>query len=259
MAGMKKKRYLEYLEPLQIRLCELQRAIQQSGQRLLVLFEGRDTAGKGGAINCFSQVLNPRFCRVAALPKPNERERSQWFFQRYVAELPAAGEIVLFDRSWYNRGGVEKVMGFCSEAEYRRFLLQVPSFEKLLVDDGIILLKYWFAVDQEQQEQRFAERVLDPTKRWKISPIDLAARDKYDDYTSARDAFFKASHTAWAPWHVVDANDQRRARLNMIAHVLATLPAAKPGEPPLELPRLKRRRLGRDVIGAEANLVPETY
>ncbi len=259
MAGLKKKRYLEHMEPLQIRLCELQRAIQQSGQRLLILFEGRDTAGKGGAINCFTQVLNPRYCRVAALPKPDERERSQWYFQRYVAELPAAGEMVLFDRSWYNRGGVEKVMGFCTEVEYRRFLTQVPSFEKLLVDDGIILLKYWFAVDQEQQEERFAERVLDPTKRWKISPIDLAAREKYDDYTSARDAFFKVSHTAWAPWFVVDANDQRRARLNMIAHALATLPAAKAGEPVLELPRLKRRRLGQDVIGAEAILVPETY
>lgn len=259
MAEMKKKRYLECLQALQVRLCALQSAIQRNGQRLLILFEGRDTAGKGGAINCFTQVLNPRFCRVVALPKPSERERSQWYFQRYVAELPAAGEIVLFDRSWYNRGGVEKVMGFCTEAEYRRFLTQVPSFERLLVDDGIILLKYWFAVDQQQQEERFAERVNDPTKRWKISPIDLAAREKYDDYTSARDAFFKASHTAWAPWYVVDANDQRRARLNMIAHVLATLPAAKASEPALALPALRRRKLGQDRIGAEAIPVPDSY
>lgn len=259
MSEIKKKRYLEALKPLQVRLCELQRAIQQNGQRLLILFEGRDTAGKGGAINCFSQVLNPRLCRVVALPKPDERERGQWYFQRYVAHLPAAGEIALFDRSWYNRGGVEKVMGFCSEAEYQRFLLQLPSFEKLLIDDGIVLLKYWFAVDQEQQEQRFAERVLDPTKRWKISPIDLAARDKYDDYTRARDAFFKVSHTEFAPWYVVDANDQRRARLNMIAHVLDRVPAAATSAPPLPLPPLKRRRLGRDLIGAEAIAVAEVY
>jgi len=256
---MKKKEYLEHLEPLQVQLTEMQRWVLHSGQRVVVIFEGRDTAGKGGAINCFTEVLNPRYCRVVALPKPNDRELSQWYFQRYVAHLPAAGEIVLFDRSWYNRGGVEKVMGFCTDAQYQRFLAQAPVFEKLLVDEGITLLKYWFAVDQEEQEKRFAERVEDPIKRWKISPIDIAARSHYDDYTTARDAFFKVTHTRHAPWHVVDANDQKRARLNMIAHLLDTLPDLKVPEEKLDLPALKRKRLGKDVIGAKAVMVPEKY
>lgn len=256
---MKKKKYLEHLEPLQVQLSEMQRWVQHTGQRIVVIFEGRDTAGKGGAINCFAQVLNPRSCHVVALPKPNDRERSQWYFQRYIAHLPAAGELVLFDRSWYNRAGVEKVMGFCSDAEYARFMDQVPIFEKLLVDEGIILLKYWFSVDQEEQEQRFAERAEDPMKRWKISPIDIAARAKYDDYTAARDAFFKATHTRHAPWYVVDANDQRCARLNMISHLLDALPEFKVPEEKLELPPLKRKRLGTDVIGAKAIEVPAKY
>jgi polyphosphate kinase len=259
MGQMKKKEYNEHLEPLQVQLTEMQRWVQHSGQRIVVIFEGRDTAGKGGAINCFSQVLNPRSCHVVALPKPNDRERSQWYFQRYIAHLPAAGELVLFDRSWYNRGGVEKVMGFCSDAEYARFMEQVPVFEKLLVDEGIILLKYWFSVDQEEQEKRFAERAEDPMKRWKISPIDIAARARYDDYTAARDAFFKVTHTRHAPWFVVDANDQRRARLNMITHLLETLPDFKVPDEKLDLPPLKRKRLGRDVIGAKAVEVPAKY
>jgi polyphosphate kinase len=259
MGQMKKKEYNEHLEPLQIQLSEMQRWVQHSGQRIVVLFEGRDTAGKGGAINCFAQVLNPRSCHVVALPKPNDRERSQWYFQRYVAHLPAAGELVLFDRSWYNRAGVEKVMGFCSDAEYARFMDQVPIFEKLLIDEGIILLKYWFSVDQEEQEKRFAERAEDPMKRWKISPIDIAARAKYDDYTATRDAFFKITHTRHAPWFVVDANDQRRARLNMIAHLLHTLPDFKVPDEKLDLPPLKRKRLGKDVIGAKAIEVPAKY
>jgi polyphosphate kinase 2 len=259
MASMKKKQYLEHLQPLQQQIVEMQRWIQHSGQRAVIVFEGRDTAGKGGAINCFAEVLNPRFCHVVALPKPTERERTQWYFQRYVPHLPAAGELVLFDRSWYNRAGVEKVMGFCTDDEYQRFLLQAPVFEKLLIDDGILLLKYWFSVDQEEQEQRFAERVADPMKRWKISPIDIAARSKYDDYTAARDAFFKVTHTRHAPWYVVDANDQRRARLNMIAHVLDALPDFKVPDEKLDLPPLKRKRLGRDVIGAKAVTVPAKY
>jgi polyphosphate kinase len=259
MAQMKKKEYNEHLEPLQIQLSEMQRWVQHTGQRIVVIFEGRDTAGKGGAINCFSQVLNPRSCHVVALPKPNDRERTQWYFQRYIAHLPAAGELVLFDRSWYNRAGVEKVMGFCSDAEYARFMEQVPVFEKLLVDEGIILLKYWFSVDQEEQEKRFAERAEDPMKRWKISPIDIAARARYDDYTAARDAFFKVTHTRHAPWFVVDANDQRRARLNMITHLLDTLPEFKVPEEKLDLPPLKRKRLGKDVVGAKAIEVPAKY
>lgn len=259
MAEMKKKQYLEHLQPLHEQLCEMQRWVQSTGQRVVVIFEGRDTAGKGGAISAISEVLNPRGCRIVALPKPTERERSQWYFQRYIEHLPAAGEIVLFDRSWYNRGGVERVMGFCSDAEHKRWLAQTPLFEKMLIDDGIMLFKYWFSVDQEAQEQRFAERLEDPLKRWKISPIDLAAREKYDDYTSARDVFFKATHSRHSPWFVVDANDQKRARLNMIAHLLEQLPDQKVAPEPLQLPPLKRKRLGKDRIGTAATPVRERY
>ena len=259
MAEMKKKEYVELLHPLQVQLCEMQRWIQATGQRIVVVFEGRDTAGKGGAISAIAQVLNPRGCRVVALPKPTERERTQWYFQRYVEHLPAAGEIVLFDRSWYNRGGVERVMGFCSDPEYKRWLVQAPEFEKMLVDEGILLFKYWFSVDQTHQEERFAERLDDPLKRWKISPIDLSAREKYDDYSAARDAFFKVSHTRHAPWFVVNANDQKRARLNMIAHMLDQLPDKKIAPEPLTLPPLKRKRLGKDKLGVKATLVRERY
>ncbi len=257
MSTLKKKEYAEHLQPLQEHLCEMQRWVQSTGQRIVIVFEGRDTAGKGGAINAIAQVLNPRGCRVIALPKPSERERSQWYFQRYVEQLPAAGEIVLFDRSWYNRGGVERVMGFCNDAEHKRWLTQTPQFEKMLVDEGILLFKYWFAVDQEEQEKRFAERVEDPLKRWKISPIDIAARAKYDDYTAARDAFFKVTHSKHAPWFVVDANDQKRARLNMIAHLLEQLPDQKVAPEPMTLEPLKRKRLGKDTIGAPAILVKD--
>jgi polyphosphate kinase 2 len=259
MGEMKKKQYLEHLQPLQVDLCEMQRWVQATQQRVVVIFEGRDTAGKGGAIGAIAEVLNPRGCRIVALPKPSERERTQWYFQRYVEHLPAAGEIVLFDRSWYNRGGVERVMGFCSEREYERWLAQVTEFERMLVDDGILLFKYWFSVDQEEQEKRFAERLEDPLKRWKISPIDIAAREKYDDYTAARDAFFKVTHTRNAPWYVVDANDQKRARLNMIAHLLAELPDTKVAPESLSLPPLKRKRLGSDRIGVKATLVKSRY
>jgi len=258
MKPIKKKKYLEALEPLQIQLCEMQRWLQATGQRLVVLFEGRDTAGKGGAINCFTQVLNPRYCRVAALPKPSERERSQWYFQRYVEHLPAAGEITLFDRSWYNRAGVEHVMGFCTEAEYRRFLVDCPTFECMLVGDGVLLYKYWFSVDQQLQEERFAERVDDPVKRWKISPIDLAAREKYQDYAKARDAMFRATHIPEAPWHVVNANDQRRARLNMIQHLLDALPDRKIPLEPLELAPLKGKPAKERVRGPSI-AVPSRY
>ena len=259
MAELKKKKYAELLKPLQQHLCEMQQWVQATGQRVVVVFEGRDTAGKGGAITAISQVLNPRGCRVVALLKPSERERSQWYFQRYVEHLPAAGEIVLFDRSWYNRGGVERVMGFCNESEYKRWLTQTPEFEKMLVDEGVLLFKYWFAVDQDEQEKRFAERLEDPLKRWKISPIDIAAREKYDDYTTARDAFFKVTHSKHAPWYVVDANDQKRARLNMIAHLLEQLPEQKVETEELTLTPLKRKRLGRDVIGAKAVSVREIF
>jgi len=212
MAQMKKKEYEKLLEPLQLELNNLARWLRHTGKRMMVLLEGRDTAGKGGVINTISEQLNPRQVHTVALPKPTERESTQWYFQRYMPYLPAAGELVLFDRSWYNRAGVEKVMGFCKDAEYRRFLEQAPVFEKMLVDDGILLFKYWLAVDQVHQEERFEERAQDPLKRWKLSPIDLKSRELYQDYGRARDAMFKATHTKHAPWYVIEFDDQRRGR-----------------------------------------------
>ena len=238
MAEMKKKDYEDRFEPLQLELNDLAHWLRHTGRRMLVLLEGRDTAGKGGVINTISEQTNPRQVRTVALPKPTERESSQWYFQRYVAHLPAAGELVLFDRSWYNRAGVEKVMGFCTEAEYRQFLEQAPVFEKMLVDDGILLYKDWLAVDQIHQEERFAERAQDPLKRWKLSPIDLKAREHYKDYGRARDAMFEATHTKHAPWFVVEFDDQRRGRLELIRHLLDLVPDRKVPIEPLELPPL---------------------
>ena len=216
--------YQAELEPLELALNNLGRWLQHTGQRIAVVVEGRDTAGKGGVIAAIADTLSPRQCRVVALPKPNERERTQWYFQRYVPHLPAAGEIVLFDRSWYNRAGVERVMGYCTEAQAQAFLAQAPLFEQLLVDDGLLLFKYWLTVDQTQQEARFAERLDDPLKRWKLSPIDLEARSRYADYGQARDRMLKVTHTAKAPWALVNFNDQRRGRLALIRHLLAHLP-----------------------------------
>ncbi len=224
-----KGEYLEKLAPLQRRLNDMARWLQHSGKRLVVLVEGRDTAGKGGVIAAIAETLNPRQCHVVALDKPSERERQQWYFQRYVPYLPAAGEMALFDRSWYNRAGVERVMGFCTEDQTAAFLQQAPVFERLLVDDGVLLFKYWLTVDQAQQEQRFAERQADPLKRWKLSAIDVQAREKYADYGRARDAMLKATHTERAPWILVDFNDQRRGRLAMIEHLLAAIPEEAPG------------------------------
>lgn len=241
MPKLKKTRYAELLEPLQLELNRMARWLQHHGKRLVVVIEGRDTAGKGGVINAIQETLNPRQCRVVALSKPSDRERGQWYFQRYVAHLPAAGEITLFDRSWYNRAGVEKVMAYCSEDECRRFLEAVPAFERLLIDDGILLIKYWLAVDQEKQEERFAERAADPLKRWKLSPIDLAAREKYLEYGAARDAMFEASHSAEAPWTVVDFNDQRRGRIALIRHLLGCIPDQAVPDEPLVLPALKAK------------------
>jgi len=239
MAKLKRKDYDELLLPLQLELTAMARWVQHSGQRLLVLFEGRDTAGKGGAIQAISQHLNPRQCRVVALPKPTDREATQWYFQRYASHLPAAGEIVLMDRSWYNRAGVERVMGYCSETEYQQFLRQAPVFEQLLVDDGILLFKYWLAVDQSRQEERFAERAEEPLKSWKLSPIDLKAREKYADYTAAREAMLKATHTTDAPWTLVDFNDQRRGRLTLIRDLLDRLPDTQVPLETFGLPPLK--------------------
>ena len=236
--GLGRKAYEEALEPLEIELNRMARWLAHAGQRLMVLVEGRDTAGKGGVISAISETLNPRQCHVAALGKPSEREGSQWYFQRYVPFLPAAGEIVLFDRSWYNRAGVEKVMGFCTEAQVQAFLKQAPVFEKMLVDDGILLFKYWLTVDQDRQEARFAERLADPLKRWKLSPIDLQAREKYAQYGRARDAMLRATHTRHAPWTLVDFNDQRLGRLTLIRHLLDHLPDTEVAAQKIDFPPL---------------------
>ena len=238
MSKLKRKDYEELLVPLQEELAALARWLQHTGKRALVLFEGRDTAGKGTAIDAIREHINPRQCRVAALPRPSERESSQWYFQRYVPHLPAAGEMVLFDRSWYNRAGVEKVMGFASDAQVEAFMRDAPLFEKMLVDDGILLFKYWLCCDQEQQEKRFVERLRDPLKRWKLSPIDVEARKRYGDYTRAREAMLKATHTAHAPWTLVDFNDQRRGRLTLIRNLLDRLPDTRVDVPTIEFPPL---------------------
>ena len=230
--------YEARLEQLQIELNQLARWLQHTGKRMLVLIEGRDTAGKGGVIAAISDVLPPRQCRTVALSKPSERESTQWYFQRYVAHLPAAGELVLFDRSWYNRAGVEAVMGYCSPQQTAAFLRQAPVFEKLLVDDGVLLFKYWLTVDQALQEERFAERLVDPLKRWKLSPVDLQARDKYEAYGSARDRMLKVTHTRLAPWALVDFNDQRRGRLTLIRHLLDQVPDTALPEPQVDFPML---------------------
>lgn len=235
---LKRAAYDEALKPLQVELNRMLRWVQDRGHRVMVLFEGRDTAGKGGAISAIASCLNPRSVHVVALGKPTERERSQWYFQRYVPFLPAAGEITLLDRSWYNRAGVERVMGFCTEAEAKKFLKEAPVFEQLLVDDGILLFKYWLGCDQEKQEERFAERVDDPIKHWKISPIDLASREKYADYSKARDQMLKATHTEHAPWTLVDMNDQKRGRLSLIRDLLDRLPDVDVQPDPIELPAL---------------------
>ncbi|MFL0672742.1 MAG: polyphosphate kinase 2 [Erythrobacter sp.] len=239
--GMKRKDYEDALAPLTLELVSMARWVKATGARVVVIFEGRDTAGKGGAITAVRDKLNPRQCRTVALSKPTEAEMGQWYFQRYIAHLPTAGEIVLFDRSWYNRAGVEKVMGYASESQVAAFLEQVPVFEKMLVDDGILLCKYWLATDQANQEERLRERLEDPLKRWKLSPVDLAARDKYDDYTAAREAMLKATHTPHAPWTIVDFNDQRRGRLTLVRDLLRRIPDTHEDPPGIDFPELGRK------------------
>ena len=224
MAKLKWDDYEKLAEPLQEELTAAARWIAQTGQRVVILFEGRDTAGKGGSIDMISRTLNPRQCHVVALSSPSERERGQWYFQRYIPYLPATGEIALFDRSWYNRAGVERVMGFCSEKEAEAFLNAVPDFERQLVEDGVLLFKYWLCCDQEAQERRFAKRLNNPMRRWKLSPVDIASRDKYEAYTDARERMLEATHTAYAPWTLVDFNDQQRGRLTLLRNFLDRLP-----------------------------------
>jgi polyphosphate kinase 2 len=228
--------YEAELARLQVELVKMQEWVRASGTRVAVLFEGRDAAGKGGTITRIMQYLNPRVVRVAALPVPTEREQTQWYFQRYVAHLPAGGEIVLFDRSWYNRAGVEHVMGFCTDEEYTRFLRQCPEFERMLIDDGIVLIKYWFSVSDDEQERRFQSRLKNPLKRWKLSPMDLDSRNRWVEYSRAKDTMFVHTDLPNSRWHVVDADDKRRARINCIAHLLDTVPYTDVLEPDLHLP-----------------------
>ena len=235
-AKLGKKRYEEELARLQLELIKLQEWIKHSGLRVVVIFEGRDAAGKGGTIKRITESLNPRICRVVALAAPTERERTQWYFQRYVSHLPAAGEIVLFDRSWYNRAGVERVMGFCTEDEYQEFLRACPEFERMLLRSGIVLVKYWFSVSDAEQERRFQRRIQDPTRRWKLSPMDLKSREMWVEYSRAKDNMFHYTDTKQSPWWVVEADDKRRARLNCISHLLEQVSYGDLTPEPIKLP-----------------------
>jgi len=222
--SLKEGPYLEELAKLQVELVKLEEWVRHEGLKVVVIFEGRDAAGKGGVINRIMEPLNPRYARVVALPAPTEREKTQWYFQRYVAHLPAAGEMALFDRSWYNRAGVERVMGFCTEAEYQEFLRSTPEFERMLVRSGIIVVKYWFSVSDAEQEKRFQDRLKDPTKRWKLSPMDLESRARWVEYSKAKDEMFAYTDIKQAPWYVVPSDDKKRARLNCIHHLLSLIP-----------------------------------
>jgi polyphosphate kinase 2 len=233
---LERRTYFKELFRLQGELVKLQDWVQAQKLRVVVIFEGRDSAGKGGAIKRITQRLNPRVCRVAALPAPNERERTQWYFQRYVAHLPAAGEIVLFDRSWYNRAGVERVMGFCTEDEYEEFYRSAPEFERMLVRSGIILIKYWFSITDHEQEFRFNMRIHDPLKQWKLSPMDVESRRRWEDYTRAKEVMLQRTHIPEAPWWLVEAVDKKRARLNCINHLLSQIPYGEVEHPPVVLP-----------------------
>ena len=237
-----RKLYERELLRLQGQLVDLQEWLRVTGARLVVIFEGRDAAGKGGAIKRVAEYLNPRICRIVALPAPTERQRTQWYFQRYVEHLPAAGEMVLLDRSWYNRAGVERVMGFCTPEEYTRFLHQAPVFERLLVEDGILLRKYWFSVSDDEQERRFRSRLEDPMRRWKLSPMDLESVSRWEEYSRAKDEMFFHTDIAEAPWAVVEAEDKRRARINMIAHLLNSVPYKQVKPANLTLPPRPPRR-----------------
>jgi polyphosphate kinase 2 len=235
-ATLDRRIYFKELFRLQGELVKLQDWVLSQKLKVVVIFEGRDSAGKGGVIKRITQRLNPRICRVAALPAPNERERTQWYFQRYAAHLPAGGEIVLFDRSWYNRAGVERVMGFCTAEQCEEFFHSVPEFERMLVRSGIILIKYWFSITDEEQQLRFMMRIHDPLKQWKLSPMDVESRSRWEQYTKAKEAMLERTHIAEAPWWIVEAVDKKRARLNCIAHLLGQIPYQEIRHPPVELP-----------------------
>ena len=256
---MNLEEYYDQKFPLQVELVKMQNWVKDTGQKVIILFEGRDAAGKGGTIRRFMEHLNPRGARVVALEKPSEVERDQWYFQRYVAQFPSAGEIVLFDRSWYNRAGVERVMGFCDDAEYQEFLRACPEFERMLIRSGIVLLKYWFSVSEEEQEKRFRQRLKAPTKRWKLSPMDLESRARWDDYSRAKDEMFAYTDTKQSPWYVVDADDKNAARLNCIHHLLSSIPYEDLSPAPMELPpRRKEKGYERPPMNYQT-FIPETY
>ena len=258
MAKLDKKVYERELELLQIELVKLQEWVKQEKLKLVVIFEGRDAAGKGGVIKTITEKLNPRVCRVAALPAPTEKEKTQWYFQRYVAHLPAGGEIVLFDRSWYNRAGVEKVMGFCSDEEYQEFLRSCPEFERMLQRSGIILLKYWLSVSDEEQERRFIERINTPLKRWKFSPMDLESRQRWAAYSRAKDEMFAYTDTKHCPWWVVPSDDKKRARLNCISHLLSSVEYQEIEHAPITLPEINKQGYVRPPI-EDQTFVPQRY
>ena len=251
--------YFNELIRLQKELIKLQDWVVATGERIIVIFEGRDSAGKGGAIKRITQRLNPRVCRVAALPAPNDREKTQWYFQRYVAHLPAAGEIVLFDRSWYNRAGVERVMGFCTDAQYEEFFESVPEFERMLVRSGIRLIKYWFSISDDEQESRFMSRIYDPLKQWKLSPMDLESRRRWEDYTKAKEVMFERTHIPEARWWIVEGDDKKKARLNCINHLLSQIPYQEIQRDEVVLPEREHHdNYQREPI-AEDMYVPNVY
>ncbi|MCM2680166.1 polyphosphate kinase 2 [Echinimonas agarilytica] len=255
---LKKKEYENELEKLQVELIHLQEWVKNEGLKVAVIFEGRDASGKGGTIKRITEKLNPRVCKVVALGVPTEREKSQWYFQRYVPHLPAAGEIVLFDRSWYNRAGVERVMGFCSDDEYEEFMRSCPEFERMLIRSGIILVKYWFSVSDEEQEKRFKERITNPMKRWKFSPMDLQSRERWAEYSQAKDTMFKYTDTKQSPWYVVESDDKRRLRLNCISHFIQQVPYQPIAQESISLPEIDKTGYVRSPR-TEQTFVPDKY
>jgi len=253
------KEYEKMLRKLEIELVKLQEWVKTNKLKVVVVFEGRDAAGKGGVIKTIAGCLNPRICRIVALGIPTEKEKTQWYFQRYVSQLPAGGEIVLFDRSWYNRAGVETVMGYCTDYEYKEFLRSCPDFERMLIRSGIILVKYWFSVSDYEQEDRFQDRIKDPTKRWKISPMDVESRDKWIEYSMAKDKMFSFTDTKQSPWYVVPADDKKRARLNCIDHLLTLIPYKDLTPKPFKLPPLKHDVAYVRTPVTDQTFVPEKY
>jgi polyphosphate kinase 2 len=257
---MKRKDYEQALRSLQVELCLLQDWVKQEGLRVVVVFEGRDAAGKGGTIKAITERVSPRVFRVVALPAPSDRERSQLYMQRFVAHLPSAGEIVIFDRSWYNRAGVEYVMGFCSKEDHKRFLVVCPEFERYVVDDGILLVKYWLEVGDAEQKRRFEARITDPLRQWKLSPTDLCSRSRWFEYSRARDVMLEATDTKFAPWHIVRSDDKRRARLNCISHLLGLIPYKKVRRPKVKIPKRAMKLAYDDQKTLEGRrFVPERH